>query len=167
MKVRKTVSNILICVFAIGTIGFSPITWLVHKCSHKKYGRTYNSVRAKFGIPYIESNFVVTEERTDAVFWLGNEYAKGHKRKTVAFSGFNILSEQDVYNLSKNAGKRRWLYIDNVFINDSTLASTTYTYQIESSLIKFTLQAADSLLQAEGIKLKITQQNDTHGNKID
>ena len=150
MKIGKT--GILFFLVIVICFAYKPISSYVYKASHRKYGKSYNHIRAKLGIPLIEKGWVMEKQEYDAAFWIDKNLVKGHKRKTVSFDGFHLRGELDLYYLSKKDGKRRWIESEYLYKNDESILSSNFTYQVENSAKNVTLIVADSLLKADNIQ---------------
>ena len=130
--------------------GYSPVKSLYTKRCRAKYGKEYNSVRKKFGVPLIVNNWEIDTKYENATVWgILNGDVIGHKRKTVIFDGCDVIEEEDVYQLPIENREKRFIemhYKYNVVKHKDSIG-----YQVGSYSKLITKIKADSILNAEHI----------------
>jgi hypothetical protein len=151
MKKKQIYTSFIFCVVLVIILGIKPIISHIRGLCQNKYDFDYNVKREKLGIPIIPKNWRIKQREPKFIWWTGPENIVGHNSKTIAFSGCDINSELDLYTLSLQAGKRRWVDIEYKYGVESHKDTIVYNYQIEHSAAKISKKTADSIFNAEHI----------------
>ena len=154
MEIKKPslLYRILFITICLLAYAFEPVKeYWVKRCQDKKYGLSYNDKRKSLGIPAIPAHWHVKEHNPDFIWWTGDENIIGHKRKSVAFSGCDIVEEYDVYTLPKQNWQGRWIQIEYNYATETKKDSVAYTYQTDHTSRHISRSTADSILNAEKI----------------
>ncbi len=140
----------MIFIVIIAIWSYSPVKSMYTKRCQAKYGKEYNSVREKLGVPIIMDKWTIENREDDVTFWgVLNSDVVGHKRKTVIFDGCDIAEETDVYQLPIENGEKRW--IEMSYKCKQAVHKDSIQYQIGSYAKQISKVKADSILDAAHI----------------
>lgn len=112
-------------------------------------GKELNTKRQKLGIPAIPSHWHIRDKDKHLVYWMDDNFSKGHESKRILFTNCTVDEEIDIYVLSARRDTDRTLEIRYKYANTEHFS---ISYQIGHYAHQITLKEADSILLKENIE---------------